>query len=185
VRLNDLLAKCRGIVTHFRQSSVAAYKLKEKQAELVPMQDIATRWNSSYTMLERLAHVKQPLCLALLELERAPENLSISEWATVRDVLPILKPCLEFTTQLSGEKYVTMSIIVPLIRGLRFALRMASPTTEIGLRLRINLTDFIARRMGCLETNKTVAKDTFLDPRFKKTGFWARRSRDNCPTMGY
>lgn len=72
---------------------------------------------------------------------------------------------------ISGEKYVTMSIIVPLIRGLQFSLRNVFPTTPIGTSLQMLLIDMVARRLGNLETNKIVAKATFLDPRFKKAGF--------------
>ncbi|XP_037962432.1 E3 SUMO-protein ligase ZBED1 [Plutella xylostella] len=174
--LKELLLKCRTIVTHFKQSSVASYKLKEKQGELnltelVLKQDIVTRWNSTYIMLERLLTLRQPICLALMELDRAPENLSADDWTVIKDVLPILQPFLQLTEELSGDKYVTMSTIVPLIRGLRLAIREASPISFIGQSLQISCVDYVTRRLGSIESNKIVAKATFLDPRFKKAAF--------------
>ncbi|CAH0397051.1 unnamed protein product [Chilo suppressalis] len=64
-----------------------------------------------------------------------------------------------------------MSTIVPLIRGLRLALRSCVPLTDTGLHLQATLSEAITRRIGTLETTRVVAKAAFLDPRFKKTGF--------------
>lgn len=179
-----MLTKCRALVTHFKQSSVSAYKLKTKQAELnVPelkiKQDVPTRWNSVYIMIERLLTIKQPLTLALADLERAPENLSGSEWLILKDIVPILKPALELTKLLSGEKYVTMSIIVPLIRGLQYSMSMITPETDVGTHLKRSLTETVFRRLGQLEANKIVAKAAFQDPRFKKAGFGTESHASN------
>lgn len=183
--LSKLLAKCRSLVTHFKQSSVAAYKLKEKETELnLPelklKQDVATRWNSTFYMMARMVELKQPLTLALADLERAPENLSGTDWASMVDCLPSLKPFLEMTEFLSGQKYVTMSVIVPLIRGLQHALCNIIPSTDIGRRLRNSLMEMVSRRLGHLESNKIVAKATILDPRFKKTAFGVDENSNNA-----
>ena len=54
----DLCAKVRQIATHFNHSSLARKNIKNRQAEqgiqlpLFPVQDVSTRWNSTYLMLE-------------------------------------------------------------------------------------------------------------------------------------
>ena len=56
--ITDILAKVRTVCKHFGHSVVAKEKFKEIQAELgikvnALIQDIKTRWNSTYYMLER------------------------------------------------------------------------------------------------------------------------------------
>lgn len=75
------------------------------------------------------------------------------------------------TVELSGEHYPTLSIVIPLIRGLQYTLRNKTTTTAAGTLLKKTAIDVLVRRLGILESNKIVAKATFLDPRFKKTGF--------------
>ena len=55
-----MTAIARKIVGHFKHSVVAMSGLREKQVQLeVPqhhlIQDVSTRWNSTYFMLDRLA----------------------------------------------------------------------------------------------------------------------------------
>lgn len=58
--VNDIIAKSRKIVTHFSHSPLACSKLKTIQVEELHttekklIQDVSTRWNSTYYMLERL-----------------------------------------------------------------------------------------------------------------------------------
>lgn len=100
-------------------------------------------------MLDRLVKIKQPLLLALAELnERAPENLFGMEWAALEDCLPTLNPYLELTELLSGSKYVTMSTIVPLIRGLQFSVRSVNNSTHIGQVLQAKLIETTAKRLA-------------------------------------
>lgn len=71
------------------------------------------------------------------------------------------------TLELSGKKYMTMSMVIPGIRGLQLTLINMRPKTDIGLWFQSRLIDTVSRRLGILESNKIVAKSTFLDPRFK------------------
>lgn len=183
--LDNLLSKCRSIVTYFKQSNVAAYKLRELQQqmginELKLKQDVPTRWNSAVVMLERLCKLKLPLSATLSSLVNAPSNLDGSEWEAVDDCIQIFKPVLILTEDLSGQTYSTMSRITPLIRGLQFELKNKSPTTDVGKQLKLNILEITSRRLGFLETTKAVAKATFLDPRFKKAAFGNGENADNA-----
>ena len=120
--LNDLLKKCRSIVTYFKKSEVANRKLAEKLTQLGALklklkQDVSTRWNSSLLMLERLVELKEPLTYALLSLKDGPVMLNAQEWEVIEDVIPILKPFEVMTTELSGENYPTLAMVIPLVRG--------------------------------------------------------------------
>ncbi|KAJ8940715.1 hypothetical protein NQ318_009118 [Aromia moschata] len=126
--------------------------IKTKQA-------VDTRWNSLLIMLERLLEIKDPLSVAIT---------NASDWSVISDCLPVLKPLELTTTELSGEKYVTMSSVIPLVRGLQHNLKTIKPVSEVGLWLQNKLIETISRRLGSLESNKIVAKTTFLDSRLRK-----------------
>lgn len=174
--LESVLNKCRDLNAHFKHSNVASYKLKETQ-ELMGLpilklkKDMPTRWNSILFMIERFSEVRVPLSASLIALINAPENLDASEWATIDDIIPLLKPVHKITEELSGEDYPTLSRIIPLIRGLQHLISSKHPTTETGLNLKNFLIDILGRRLGGAETHKSIALSTLLDPRFKKTGF--------------
>lgn len=174
--LSVILKKCRGIVGFFKHSSLANDQLRSIQKQMgLPMlkvkQDVATRWNSCYIMLVRLLEIKDPLCVAVANNSKAPDFPDPHEWEIIADCVDMLKPANDLTVILSGEKYPTMSLIVPLIRCFQFSLNNLIPKTEVGETLKTNLNNIIIRRLGQVETNEIVAKATFLDPGFKKVGF--------------
>lgn len=182
--LLNVIKKCRALVGHFKHSVFASTKLKEIQnqmnlPDLKVKQDVPTRWNSSLLMLERLIQIKAPLSAAITFLPRAPNFLTALEWELISDCLPLLKPFEIMTVELSGENYPTLSIVIPLIRGLQYTLRNKTTTTTAGDLLKKTAIDVIARRLGILECNKIVAKATFLDPRFKKAGFGLMDNANN------
>lgn len=88
--------------------------LKVKQAA-------STTWNSVLIMSERLIVIKNLLSVAITMLPSSLEFIGAFECGFIVDV-PLLKQ-LELTTEASIEKYVTMSLVIPLIRGLEFILR--------------------------------------------------------------
>jgi hypothetical protein len=79
------------------------------------------------------------------------------------------------TTELSGEKYPTLSLVIPLIRGLQHTVRNVRPETDAGISLKNSLLVIVTRRFGSLEKDKTVSKSTLLDPKFKKNCIWIDR----------
>ncbi|KAL0872158.1 hypothetical protein ABMA27_004567 [Loxostege sticticalis] len=183
--LNRLIEKCRGIVAYFRRSNNAAYKLRQvqEQMQLEPLklkQDVQTRWNSVYYMLEGLDKIKIPLSAAITSLPGCPDNLNAEEWIEVHECLVILKPVEQMTSIISGEQYPTLSCIIPLIRGVQAALRNCSCNSEVASRLNIKLQEVFDRRFGGYEINKTAAKSTFIDPRFKKAAFGLERNAENA-----
>lgn len=121
--LKKLFKKCRNIVGYFRRSEVGNRMLVEKQKQLgcesvlKLKQDIHTRWNSTYLMIERLIQLKEPLTIVMITITEAPSNLSSDEWNSIEDIIPLLRPFDKLTTELSGEQYPTLSTIIPLIRG--------------------------------------------------------------------
>ncbi|KAL4111764.1 hypothetical protein QTP88_015653 [Uroleucon formosanum] len=143
-------------------------------------QDVSTRWNSSLTMIERLLTIKIPLTASMSSLPRAPDCLNASEWEVISDCVNILKPFENITSELSGENCSTISLVIPLIRGLQYMLKNLRTETTIGIEFKNKLIDVVGRRLGNLEKYKIVAKTTLLDPRLKKTAFGLQENTDNA-----
>ncbi|CAG9788285.1 unnamed protein product [Diatraea saccharalis] len=143
-------------------------------------QDVQTRWNSVYYMLERLDKIKIPLSAAITSLPGCPDNLNAEERVEVHECLCILKPVEQMTSIISGEQYPTLSCIIPLIRGVQAALKNCCSNSDVANRLNLKLLEIFDRRFGSHEINKTAAKATFIDPRFKKAGFGVERNADNA-----
>ncbi|CAG9829823.1 unnamed protein product [Diabrotica balteata] len=185
--LSSVLTKCRALVGYFKHSVVASDRLKTIQMQmgltiLKVKQDVSTRWNSCYIMLQRLINIKDSLSIVVTDLPKSPQFLNAEEWKIIVDCVKVLKPANDITTIVSSERYPTMSLIVPLIRGLQYALVNIHTETEVGQTLKTTLLDVVSRRLGHLEKNKIVAKATFLDPRFKKVVFGSEENSTNAQT---
>lgn len=184
-QLAIILQKCKNIVSHFKHSALSAEKLANMQTQMnTPQlkikQDVATRWNSTYTMLQRLIEIKAPITAVMSSLPKAPQMLCADEWLAIEDCLPVLKPFDLMTKSLSGEKYVTLSTIIPLVRGLQYSLNQVTCQSDIGKKLKTDLSGIISRRLSGYEKNKISAKATFLDPRYKKQAFGSKENADNA-----
>ena len=73
--ISRAIGRCKRLVTHFNHSSKSTYLLNQKQINLNLLQhsliqDVSTRWNSTYYMVERVVEQQQALCAALLELRK-------------------------------------------------------------------------------------------------------------------
>jgi len=102
------MSACRSIVNFFNSSSQAMGKLLSKQqAEraVKPIQDVATRWWSTYSMVERLLRLKN--YLALLEEEGELDcNLSAQQWIIITDLKFLLQPFMIALSEHSSHHVV-------------------------------------------------------------------------------
>ncbi|KAF7286699.1 hypothetical protein GWI33_004325 [Rhynchophorus ferrugineus] len=174
--LNLIIEKCRHIVEYFKQNDLAVETLMRIQLEmntrqLNVKQDVGKSWNSTYTMLQRLLDIKPSIVAVMPSLTETPKMLTEEEWQTIEDCVSILKPFDLMMTVLSGEKYITLSSTIPLVRGLQFSAGKINCATKIGKSLKNDLLLMISNRLGRYEQDKVSAKATFLDPRYKKQAF--------------
>ena len=106
--------------------------------------DVATRWNSSFYAWARLIKLKSYIQALLVELMNSSETdakkdgkhleeimLTSNEWDLLQELISILGPFEEATQYLGGEKYVTHSIMHPIIKEIkRLLLLPSTPTTS-------------------------------------------------------
>ena len=115
--LGDLISKCRHLVGSFRHSGNLKNKLQEQQILLNYetkkrlVQDVATRWNSLYDMLDSICINKS----ALIAMQYMPTCSIISEYIPtnsefflIDELCNLLKPMKELTKLLSGSMYCTI-----------------------------------------------------------------------------
>ncbi|CAN0305334.1 unnamed protein product, partial [Scytosiphon promiscuus] len=128
----DSMAHARLCVRRYTKSSQAAHRLAEclvflRMNPLKVIQDVETRWWSTHSCLERLVFLKPAIQMHEAELARASRAtyqplLSEVDWAIIELLVPLLEPFMVVQRLLEGEKYVTVSLVVPAIQGLRFGL---------------------------------------------------------------
>jgi hypothetical protein len=118
------LKACCCLVNFFNASPKATKKLLGKQVEgraLKPIQDVTTRWWSTYSMCDRLLNLK--IYFDLLENEGDLTcNLTASQWLIVNDLHILLKPFMIAQRLLEGQSHVTISLVPYMIYKTRKAL---------------------------------------------------------------
>ncbi|XP_077969270.1 E3 SUMO-protein ligase ZBED1-like [Styela clava] len=124
------LAAARRLVQHFKRSELATSALGKKCEEMKLtskrlIMDVSTRWNSTYNMLVRLQELQWPI-LAILgnkNITNATKASALTikpgDWEIFKQLIPVLEPFAEATDLLGGEKYVSISIKNPYIKGLK------------------------------------------------------------------
>jgi hypothetical protein len=176
--INGILAKCRSIVTHFKHSSQSYAKLSNiqklhnfKQHKLI--QEVSTRWNSTYYMIERLYEQKSALSLFCSENpDLGVAELTNQEWRVLDSLINILEPLEAATRILSGDLYCNISLIIPLITGLIVQLKCRKSTEAAVNKFRDRLVDSLKSRFAYAEQNSLITIATILDPRVKDTCFF-------------
>jgi zinc finger BED domain-containing protein 1 (E3 SUMO-protein ligase ZBED1) len=178
--IKDLQDKVKKIVEHFHRSTLASDKLMAIQRQMRPdsnpvklKNDVVTRWNSTYLMFQRILEIQEPVEATIAVLKKPVESLSAAEWEILREVCQILRPFELVTVEISSEKSVTASKIIVLVNGLKTAINKmkTTVTSTTAEQLVTTISAEITRRFKDFELTTTLARATFLDPRFKKMGF--------------
>ncbi|CAF4838020.1 unnamed protein product [Pieris macdunnoughi] len=125
--ISNIIQNAKNVVSHLKKSTVAWEKLKRylEQAGkpiMRPLQDVPTRWNSTYYMLERLLLLKGELNSAISNLNTNIPVLSANYWSIIEKLVLVLKPSEEVTKEISGDRYVTGSSVIPITIALKSAL---------------------------------------------------------------
>ncbi|XP_075147197.1 E3 SUMO-protein ligase ZBED1-like [Haematobia irritans] len=182
--LRQLLRKVKSIVRFFRSSEVATKELKQQQLQsgnkncLKLIQEVRTRWNSCYEMVERFLLLADHVGRVLLQMHmdrvsrsKAPIMLNGDELDALTEVRDILKPLWNITKEISSEKTVTLSKCIPLVVALKMKIMDFNPSTKIGKQLQDKLSKEVDNKYHSIESVKAYAAATLLDPRFKKIAF--------------
>lgn len=177
--LVSLLTKIKQIVTFFKHSVVACDKLtslqlqdgSDKESTLKLKQEVPTRWNSTFYMLERFKLLASKISMVLFEIPNAPLMVNVTELNDLNDILYLLKSLELVTKEISGQNYITTSKVIPLVHTIMYKVENLDAKSDVGKALRQELITQIKKRFEKIEHSHILAIATLLDPRFKKAHF--------------
>lgn len=94
------------------------YNLQTTNIKIVPIQDVKTRWNSTFLMLRRAKRLRTIFTLFCAEYDCKEMLLGDQEWRQVDYLLCITEPFFDYTTQLSKTRDVTAHYVFKIYNRL-------------------------------------------------------------------
>lgn len=172
--------KIKHIVTFFHQSVKASDKLSQLQEQhgqptMKLIQDVDTRWNSTFYMMQRFVQQNQLITTTLCLMGKNDMCLNNEELDLVSKTVAVLEPFEEATKEMSVEKFTSLSKIIPMVRGLQECMNFSEDmelqrlyrTFSLGKELHQQMS----KRFQSMETSFFVGAACILDPRLKKVPF--------------
>jgi hypothetical protein len=177
--ISVILEKVRKIIRWFKNSVIGSDELRKMQMNdgvpegttLKLKQDVQTRWNSVFYMIDRFIQLSRYVSQILLDNPSGPDMIVATELNTLKELQLILKPLEIATRELSGEKYVTISKVIPIIHGIHHQIGKVTTQHEAAKHFQKLITTEMKKRFELIENVTQFAIATLLDPRFKKIHF--------------
>lgn len=180
VAIKNLILKVKSIVTFTKQTVSASDEIRRLQLNegktegsiLKLIQEVPTRWNSTYHMLERFILLSDIVSVMLLKFPKSPPMLTATELEMAKEIKKILQPIEFITVELCGSDYVTCSSVIPLEKCMSHAIESCTTlNSDAVLDLKSNILKQIDKRFKSVELVNILAVSTLLDPRYKKLHF--------------
>ena len=167
------LKKARKVAGHFHSSSQATEQLRQAtllvmKKSLTTIQDVETRWWSTWSCCHRLIELKASL-LALEQVEDGiyipPDiRLTSDEWSILETCVSILEPFMDAEKTLEGEKYVTASLTIPILFIIRRAIETQIDSQVISAETRVNIVSLLQafeQRFGTFDSTLRPTHEEF------------------------
>ncbi|XP_025407440.1 zinc finger BED domain-containing protein 4-like [Sipha flava] len=126
-----------------------------------------------YYMIERFLKLTNNISQMLLTLngKDIPEMISGHDIRCLHEICLLLRPFEVLTKELSTDKTVMSSKVIPLILGTRNELEKKIPNVAVAIRLKLKLIEELDYRCRAYEQTSILPICTMLDPRFKDIHF--------------
>ncbi|KAI4901092.1 hypothetical protein NFI96_010466, partial [Prochilodus magdalenae] len=174
--ISDVIAVSRRIVGHFKHSHLAISRLRTIQTEvgLQPkalQQDVSTRWNSTFYMLQTLLEQKRAIGAYAADFE-LPATLTASQWSLIENIVKLLAPFEELTREICQSDALASNVI-PSVNALK-RLLSKSAHSDFGVKTSKNaLLEAVNTRFSDIYTEPLYCVATIVDPRYKDRYFAA------------
>ncbi|NXK72004.1 ZBED4 protein, partial [Amazona guildingii] len=172
--VQNLLSIARKICERVHRSAKAKEKLAELQKEYeLPqhqlIQDVPSKWNTSFHMLERLIEQKRAIDEMSIECSFR-ELISCDQWEVMQSVCHALKP-FEAASREMSTHMSTLSQVIPMIHILNRKIEMLfEETMGIDTMLKSLKEAMVSRLSSTLHDPRYIFA-TLLDPRYKTSLF--------------
>ena len=170
----DVVAMGRRIVGHFKHSQVAYSCLEDVQRELgMPIkrlqQDVVTRWNSTYYMMQSLVEQKRTLGAYAADFE-LPATLTANQWGILENMITLLAPFEQLTREISSAE-ASAAGVIPAVVALTQLLSRPSDTDRGVQTAKRTLLEAISKRFNGVQREALFSVATMLDARYKDRYF--------------
>ena len=167
----DIVTESRKLVGHLKHSSSATTHLHAIQTDIsLPVhqltQDVNTRWNSTYLMLDRLTEQKRAVNLYLTEADNDKQlGLTTYQWTLMARVVQILRPFDQLTAEISADA-ACLSITLPAVQAILLFLQ--KDACDTGIKKTVSeIMSSLKKRFARLFDETIYCVTSALDPRFK------------------
>lgn len=112
--IKETRVKVKSIVKYIKRSTLATENLNQIQEQLgyspvhTLIQDVVTRWNSTFHMFQQFFELKTPLQSSLVDLNH-DVSLTLEDWQIISKSCDILNRFEEITLEMSSKKGLTIS----------------------------------------------------------------------------
>ena len=183
--IEKAIAAARRLVGHFRRSELATSYLKKRQEQMQTeqhklIQDVSTRWNSTYHKIDRLLEQRWPVTAVLSDpsVTKCGDrllDLSTDQWNLLAELKPLLHVLQVATTYLSLEYNVSISTVFPIVQGIVKSMELTEEDSPSVCQFKKTVCQGIKSRWNLdginLENPRSDLIAVCLDPRFRLTKF--------------
>ncbi|CAM4494650.1 unnamed protein product [Leuciscus chuanchicus] len=173
-RVTRAISLCKRIVSCFSYSWKKRRHLAEVQIQLgLPSHQLitesATRWGSRQQMIERVLEQEGALA-KVLSNDKKTRHL-VPTWQdleVLEAVQKVLKPLQDFTDALSGEEYVTLSYVKPVLHLFNESLLACEEgDSELCKSIKTSIVEYLNSKYSDPATTDLLEMASFVDPRFR------------------
>lgn len=164
----DVVAMGRRMVGHFKHSQVAYSRLEDVQRELgMPIkrlqQDVVTRWNSTYYMMQSLVEQKRALGAYAADFE-LPATLTANQWGILENMITLLAPFEQLTREINSAE-ASATGVIPTVVALTRLLSRPSDTDRGVQTAKRTLLEALSKRFNGVQREALYSVATMLDTR--------------------
>ena len=160
-----MLVRCRQIVALFHKSHLYRAKLLEHQKKLLlPQQqlinDVSTGWGSKYKMVKRIREQLNAINRIFIDDKKNRHlHIDVKDSVTLDQILKALEGFELLTDLLSGDKEVTVSSAIPLLRHVHRLCRHDRDDEVITMDIKTTIEPYITENVKeVVETSEQTAK---------------------------
>ncbi|XP_061592770.1 zinc finger BED domain-containing protein 4-like [Cololabis saira] len=175
-RVDRAVGVCKKAVSAFSYSWKKRKEMGEVQAELgLPTHQLVTesptRWGSRQKMIERFLEQEKAI-VRVLGSDKKSRHL-VPTWQdleVLESINKAVKPLQDFTDALSGDLYVSVSCVKPVLHLFRTSLlQREEKDTELTAKIKTNIMQYLNDKYSNTVQDELLDMSSLMDPRFRTT----------------